>query len=639
MAMNMLSRWMDPLSRLPAGWRSAILALAHLAFFSAAYLGAFLFRFDLSIPPAYYDPVLKGLAALLVIKTVVFAYLKMFQGWWKYVSLYDIISLAYALAISALAFMAFNTLVLRPESFPRSIYLLDFTLSLVLLSGVRGALRLVREAVALSGAGSGARNLMIVGAGDAGDLLVREINRTRSLRLRPIVFVDDDPYKRGLRLHGIPVEGPIDRLGQLVARHDIEEIIIALPPEEQAQVRRVIERAGPLGVHTRILPAVEAMLEQEVSLHQLREVSIADLLRRDPVDLDLDRLASFLKDRRVLVTGAGGSIGSELCRQIARFAPARLILVEQGETPLFEIHRELISQGPENIVPCVANVADLTRMRAIFEEHRPEVVLHAAAYKHVPLMEASPAEAVKNNVRGTAVVASLSAELGVGTFVLISTDKAVNPTSVMGATKRITEWLIARQGQRSPETRFCAVRFGNVLGSNGSVVPIFRDQIRHGGPVTVTHPEMTRYFMTIPEAVQLVLQAASFESQSRLFILDMGRPVKIADLARDMIRLSGASEDTIPIVFTGIRPGEKLFEELTLDEEDVDRTAHAQIFVGRKSSDAPPSFDVLYPQLLDAADRGDHEGVRALLSALIPDYQAPHTDDTIIELPPRRAAR
>ncbi|TXD36664.1 polysaccharide biosynthesis protein [Lujinxingia vulgaris] len=639
MAMNTLSRWMEPLSRLPAGWRSVILALAHLVFFSAAYVGAFLFRFDLRIPAEYLPALGGGLLVLLAIKTAVFAYLKMFQGWWKYVSLYDIISLAYALAISALLFMAVNTLVLRPEIFPRSIYLLDFTLSLVLLGGVRGALRLVREAMALSATPRRARNLMIVGAGDAGDLMVREINRSPSLRLRPLLFVDDDPYKRGLRLHGIPVEGPIDRIAQLVARHDIEEIIIALPPEEQHQVRRVIELAGPLGVHARILPAVEAMLHQEISLDRLREVSIADLLRRDPVELDLESLAGFLKDRRVLVTGAGGSIGSELCRQIAGFSPSTLMLVEQAETPLFEIHRELNPQNDRPIVPCIASVADAARMRAIFEEHRPQVVLHAAAYKHVPLMEQSPAEAVKNNVRGTEIVARLSAEMGVATFVLISTDKAVNPTSVMGATKRVTEWIVARQGQEHPGTRFCAVRFGNVLGSNGSVVPIFRDQIRRGGPVTVTHPEMTRYFMTIPEAVQLVLQAASFESQASLFILDMGRPVRIADLARDMIRLSGANEAMIPIVFTGIRPGEKLFEELTLDEEEVDRTEHAQIFVGKKSSDPPEHFDALYCELLAAADRGDHPAVRVLLGELIPDYQSPHTDATVLELPRLRAAR
>ena len=360
---------------------------------------------------------------------------------------------------------------------------------------------------------------------------------------------------------------------------------------------------------------------------------------RGPVqDLDLEAVGKFLEDRVVMVTGAGGSIGSELCRQIARFSPARLVMVDCAETPLFSTRRQLADDHEHLIEACIGDVSDRRRMEAIFEEQSPDIVLHAAAYKHVPLMEANPSEAVKNNVRGTRVVAEVSAEMDVETFLLISTDKAVNPTSVMGATKRITELYVQQLRDEIADTRYCTVRFGNVLGSNGSVVPIFQQQIENGGPVTVTHPRMTRYFMTIPEAVQLVLQAASFETDDDLFILDMGSPVRIADLARDMIRLAGMTEDQIPIVYTGIRPGEKLYEELTLDQEAVDTTSHEKISVGRRAPETPTEFDAHLEAQLSAADGGDDHRVRHLLGVMIPGY-GPGDDDSIVDFGAARAAR
>ena len=639
MAVHRLVRWVERFEQLSRPARLAALVAVHILIFIAAYLGAFAFRFDFYIPAEIHGPMWQALGLVIAVKLGVFAVLRMFQGWWKYVSLYDVISLAHALAISAILFMGIHALLLRPEMFPRSIYLLDFTLSLVFLAGTRGSLRLVRETLSAHDGGRRLKNLLIVGAGDPGDLLVREITRADRLRYRPVVFLDDDLNKQGLRFHGIPVEGPLSRLPQVVEDYQVEEIIIALPAGQSERLRRVVELARDCELHPRILPAVETVLHGGVSLRQVREVSITDLLGRDPVELDIDALGRFIEDRVVMVTGAGGSIGSELCRQIIGFSPRRLVMVDCAETPLFAIHRELSTRHKGRISPRIADVSDHSRMEQVFAEQSPQIVLHAAAYKHVPLMEANPAEAVKNNVAGTRIVADLSKACNVDTFVLISTDKAVNPTSVMGATKRITELYIQRLATHCESTRFRAVRFGNVLGSNGSVVPIFRQQIREGGPVTVTHPEMTRYFMTIPEAVQLVLQAAAFDTDEDLFILDMGSPVRIADLARDMIRLSGRSEDEIPIVYSGVRPGEKLYEELSLHEETIDKTSHAKIFIGRHITQRPPDFEVRFAALLRAAKLGDDHRVRRLLGIIIPEYATPDSDDDIIDFGARRAAR
>jgi FlaA1/EpsC-like NDP-sugar epimerase len=412
-------------------------------------------------------------------------------------------------------------------------------------------------------------------------------------------------------------------------------LIIAMPSASRVQLRHVLELTQATKLDTKIIPAVESILEGGSTLNQIREVSISDLLGREAVKLDSRAIAEFIQDRVVLVTGAGGSIGSEICRQVIKFGPRKLVLVEHGETPLFFIHGELSRERGEQVVPEIATIVSRDRLDAIFREHKPEVVLHAAAYKHVPMMERHPAEAVKNNVVGTKNVADLSAAHGVDTFVLISTDKAVNPTSVMGATKRVTELYVrglqASKGV-SHQTSFCVVRFGNVLGSNGSVVPIFREQIRRGGPVTVTHPEMTRFFMTIPEASQLVLQAATLGEGGEVFILDMGEPVKIVDLARDMIRLSGLSEEEMPIAFTGLRPGEKLYEELSMDEEEVDDTAHKKIFVARRGA---PDFEQIrsdFEALVRAGEEDDALEIRRCLKRIVPSFKQPELPENVVSL-------
>ena len=633
-------QWLEEMPRLPRGIRLGLVLLMHVGIFTCAYVGAFMVRFDFNTPDEWRIVMWRTLWVVVLLKMLTFAWMRMFQGWWKYVSLRDVTQLARGLALGSVAFLVVNVFLISGGAFPRSIYVLDFGLALFLIGGARGSLRIVREAGRSMQFARGERsNLLIIGAGDTGETLLREIQKNPNLPYRPIGFLDDDAYKHGLRIHGVAVLGPVSSLSEVVEQQGIEQIIIAMPSARREQMRRVVEATRASGVSTKILPAVEAILEGRVSLGQLRDISISDLLGREPVKLDTQSIGRFIEGRRVLVTGAGGSIGSEICRQVLRFDPAQLIMVERGETPLFYIHRELRQDHDDKLHPYIASVTDRDRMEQIFAEHTPHIVLHAAAYKHVPLMERHPCEAVLNNVVGSQVVADIAGEYGCPNFVLISTDKAVNPTSVMGVTKRTTELYVLSRREAFPETEFIVVRFGNVLGSNGSVVPIFREQIERGGPVTVTHPEMTRYFMTIPEASQLVLQAAALGGGGELFILDMGQPVKIADLARDMIRLSGLTEDEIEIEFTGPRPGEKLFEELTLAAEGVDKTRHEKIFVGANDDTDVALLEEHLDGLIAAAREGDDYAVRTTLKRIVPKY-AWDAEENVVRLTPsrRRAA-
>lgn len=617
-----LLSWAQSLPTLPRHVRMLMVAMMHLTLFAAAFICAYLVRFDFNVPDVWLKVMWTTLPVILGCKLLVFGALRMYQGWWKYISLYDVVALFRALVIASTVFMLGNIFT-QFVTLPRSIYVLDFGLTLVLVGGARGSLRLLREAfITRVGPEQKLENTLIIGAGDTGETLIREINKNAHLPFKVIGFLDDDQHKQGLRIHNVSVLGQLADLEELVKKHNITTVIIAMPSASREQLRRAINLSKSLGLTTKILPAVESIIEGGLSLKQLREVSISDLLGRDAVRLDMQSIGRFLQGRVVMVTGAGGSIGSEICRQVLRFEPEALIMVERAETPLFFIERELIAQHSQSkLIPYIASIADADRMREIFLNHRPHVVLHAAAYKHVPLMEGNPSEAVKNNVVGTQVIADVAVEAGVETFVLISTDKAVNPTSVMGATKRVTELYIMEKHREQKTTRFCAVRFGNVLGSNGSVVPIFREQLRQGGPITVTHPEMTRYFMTIPEATQLVLQAGSLGEGGEIFILDMGEPVKIADLAKDMIRLSGLSEDEVEIKYTGVRPGEKLFEELAIDEDNMDRTRHDKIFVASKETQGLEQLSEQYRGLLQAARDGNDLEVRRTLKRLIPTYK------------------
>src|SRR6266545_4795459 len=464
---------------------------------------------------------------------------------------------------------------------------------LLLLGLIAGSRLLARSVIERPGTGLVARGkeVLVVGAGDAGQLVIREMQRNRQLGYTPIGLIDDDPRKKNLRIHGVRVLGTTEELAHILRDNRPDEVLIAIPSGSGAARQRIVTVTREGNVPVKTLPALYELISGESDLAtQIRPVQVEDVLGREPVDVDLEASASYLENETVLVTGAGGSIGSELCRQIARLGPQRLILVDQGETALFEIERELVDErGFAPSVPVLADVKSRTKMRQVFERYKPSVVFHAAAYKHVPLMEANPLEAVRNNALGTRVLAETAVDFGAERFVLVSTDKAVNPKTVMGQSKALCEWIVEAYGARTDiPTRFVAVRFGNVLGSSGSVIPIFRRQIERGGPVGVTHPEMTRYFMTIPEAVSLIVQAGSIGRSGQVFVLDMGEPVSIVELARNMIRLSGKEpERDVAIEFVGVRPGEKLHEELWGDGESVGDTPHPKILaVTRPSIDA-----------------------------------------------------
>jgi FlaA1/EpsC-like NDP-sugar epimerase len=464
------------------------------------------------------------------------------------------------------------------------------------VAGVRVARRLLNEARAARRRPHVARvPTLLIGAGRAGVLVAKEIANHPDVPFQAVGFLDDDPGKAGLTVHGVPVRGRTADLADAARATGATQAIITMTEARGDVMRSILALCKDAGVRAKVIPGVYQILDESVNLSRIRDVSIEDLLGRDPVSLDADLIRSFLQGKRVVVTGAGGSIGSELCRQVAQFAPSELLLVEQAEYPLFMIQQELLRDFPElATVPVVCDICDSARVEAVFRQYHPQIVFHAAAHKHVPMMELNPGEAVKNNVFGTRKVADAADRFGSEAFVLISTDKAVNPTSIMGATKRVAEMYIQSLSQVS-KTKYVAVRFGNVLGSTGSVVPIFKAQISEGRPVTVTHPEMQRYFMTIPEASQLVMQAAAMGDGGQIFVLDMGTPVKIVDLARELIRLSGFEPDVdIAIQFTGIRPGEKLFEEIAFDAEKMDRTQHEKIFIGRLS---PVGMDELRRRL------------------------------------------
>jgi FlaA1/EpsC-like NDP-sugar epimerase len=503
----------------------------------------------------------------------------------------------------------------------QAIFILDMFATIVLLGGLRMAVRLYHEEFLTEASGK-LKRFLIVGAGNAGEALLRELHRMPVGQYDMIGFIDDDPAKQGMNIHGIPVLGRVDQLPQICEQQNIEEIAIAMPSATAKQLRNVVQICEGAKVRFRTVPSIADIASGKYRVSQIRDVDINDLLGRETVKLDLDIIEQYLKSKVILVSGAGGSIGSEMCRQVCYFEPKLLLLLEQAENALFFIERELRKSFPKVAMETlICDITDKKRVERIFEKFKPEIVIHAAAHKHVPLMETNPGEAIKNNVVGTKMVADAADKYGVGHFVMISTDKAVNPTSIMGSSKRVAEMYIQDLNKTS-STRFVTVRFGNVLGSNGSVVPIFKSQIASGGPVTVTHPEMRRYFMTIPEASQLVLQAAAMGKGGEIFVLDMGEPVKIVDLAKELITLSGfrPGED-IEIVFTGIRPGEKLFEELSIKGEDMVPTRHAKI--GIWENNIPLTREHLR-QMIDSlivtADTQDYMQIVSAIKQMVPEY-------------------
>jgi FlaA1/EpsC-like NDP-sugar epimerase len=550
---------------------------------AGAWTLAFYLRFDQGLPPYYQTLLWRTILIVVAIKLVVFVAFGFYNRWWRYVSTRDMWGAARGVAVGCLVADVTVYLVspVNGLRLPRLIAVMDLLLTLAFIATSRMIARSVFERPQARSLIARGKEVIVVGAGDAGKLMLREMLRTPALGYTPTGLVDDDPKKQNMRLEGIRVLGTTADLPHILRDNRPDEVLIALPSASGETRQRIVELARNEDVPVKTLPGLHELIAGDLDLAgQIRPVQVEDVLGREPVEVDFEAVASYLRDQTVLVTGAGGSIGSELCRQISRVGPRRLILVDHGETPLFEIERELLDgRNFTAAVPVLADVKSPARMRQVFESYRPTVVFHAAAYKHVPMMEANPLESVRNNVLATKVVADVAAEFGAARFVLVSTDKALNPKAVYGQSKTLCEWIVEAYGARADiATRFVAVRFGNVLGSSGSVITIFRRQIERGGPVTVTDKEMTRFFMTIAEAAQLVVQAGAHGGRGEIFVLDMGEPVKIVDLARRMIELSGKEPDRdIAIEFTGIRAGEKVHEDLFGPEETIAATPHPKI--------------------------------------------------------------
>lgn len=599
--------------------RRLLLFAAHLGLAALSNWLAFLLRFDEDIPSQQWELFSSLLPLLLVVRALAFYPFRLYDGLWRYTSLWDVRDLALSIATSTLVFAGLVRFGMGIWSYPSSVFVIDALLLLCLLTGLRVLPRLVRESGWI---GAGRKRVLIVGAGDAGAMIVREMRNSPSYGYRPIGFIDDDPGKIGHRIHGVRVLGSRESLCRVIAEQVPGVVLVAMPSAAPATVRAVVKALEPYDLPIQTLPNLRDLLQCRVEVSQIRNLSIEDLLDRVPVDLDPEPLRKLVQGERVLVTGAGGSIGSELCRQVAGLSPAALILLDRYENGLFAVANELAAAGHGCVVPLIGDITEVGQMNRLFAEYRPTLVFHAAAHKHVPLMEANPCEAVLNNVKGTRIVAEAAHRHAVARFIFISTDKAVNPVSVMGASKGVAELLLQDLG-RSSRTIFATVRFGNVLGSNGSVVPLFLDQIRAGGPVTLTDPGMRRYFMLISEAVHLVLHAARLAQGGELFVLEMGEQISVVDLARNLIRLSGLVPDKdIALTYLGRRPGEKLVEELVSPHETVERTAVPKVLCVRQGQTRDPArLPALITRLEEAAAEGNVPDLSAALCAILPAYR------------------
>lgn len=577
--------------------RMLLLMVLDAVFTVLASYVAVLTRMEFKIDWWIWNNYLKVIGIDILITLVVYYVFKLYKSMWRYASIIEVRRLLLAVYCSDFLRMLLYVFVLKVE-LPRSWYFLEPCMLLILSSTLRflyRGMRSMKNDNSFFEQDKHLINVMIIGAGEAGNMLLREIKRSSHLPMRVVCFIDDDPLKQGYYMNDVPIVGNRDVIGEMVKKYEVNEIYIALPSASINERRELMTICNDTGCKIKLLPGIYQLMNGEVKVSKLRNVEIEDLLGRDPISVNMNQIASYVENRTVMVTGGGGSIGSELCRQVAARHPRKLIIVDIYENNAYDIQMELRNAHPElNLDVRIASIRDGEKIDALFNELRPEVVYHAAAHKHVPLMEDSPNEAIKNNVFGTLNVVRAADKYHVKRFVQISTDKAVNPTNIMGASKRMCEMIIQAFSRHS-RTVFTAVRFGNVLGSNGSVIPLFKKQIAHGGPVTVTDKNIIRYFMTIPEAVSLVMQAGIFANGGEIFVLDMGEPVKIDDLARNLIKLSGFTPDVdIPIIYTGLRPGEKLYEELLMDEEGLQKTENGSIFIGH-----PLDFDeeVYFEQL------------------------------------------
>jgi FlaA1/EpsC-like NDP-sugar epimerase len=615
-----------PMDKLSLRLRRTCVVIIHMVLVVIANEMAFLLRFDANVPQWATSAQLQMLPWLLGIRGLVFIPFSVYQGLWRYVGIWDIRNIVTSVALSSLAFYVITQSGLGPPVYPRSIVFIDALLLVCLCGGLRLATRILREGTPFGRPRrDGRKKVLIYGAGKAGELIARDISNNAFYHYSAVGFVDDDRSKVGQSIHGLPVLGTRKDLAAIIADQSPDEVLMAMPSAEAATVRSVVRDLEPFKVPITVLPNLRDILDGVVTVNQIRRLAIEDLLPRAPVGLDETPLRDLLVGRRVLITGAGGSIGSELCRQVAALRPDALVLFERSENALYAVTNLLADGGlSAGVHPLLGDVTDEARLDGAFAQFRPEVVFHAAAHKHVPLMEANPCEAVKNNVVGTRLVAEAAERHGAARFVLISTDKAVNPSSVMGATKRVAELILSERAHErvGGGTAFLTVRFGNVLGSNGSVVPRFLDQIKNGGPITITHPEIRRYFMLLPEAVQLILHVAGQGRDGGTYVLDMGDQIKIADMARNLIRLSGLIPDEdIKLEFVGLRPGEKLFEELIGSRETVLPSPIQKVFEVVGEEGRPAAFLRGELRRLERiAKLGDSSEVMRMLRRIVPEF-------------------
>jgi FlaA1/EpsC-like NDP-sugar epimerase len=610
------------------------LILADAVLLNVALWLSFWLRFGGTIPVFYRAAYWQIALFIVTMRLLLLLASGAYRGVWRYIGISDLVSVFKAITWGSVLIAACSFLAKRVEGvsaglrlewlsgYPLRVIVGEWLVGLILVGGLRAGLRLFKQyRTTVKFRHLDRKRVLIVGAGDAGEMVARQLMAHPEYGYLPVAFADDDPAKQNRRIHGLPILGGRDDMNAIIEGRDIEEMIIAIPSAPGEVVREVVEHCKRTNIKFKIVPGIKDIIEGEVNINQIREVELEDLLRRPTVNLNLEEISGYLANRTVLITGAGGSIGSELCRQVASFGPKLLLLLGRGENSLYEIAQELAQQHRDtSFEVLVGDIGDRVRMKQVLGDFQPKVVFHAAAHKHVPLMESNPGESVKNNVFGTRSIAEASLAAGVERFVMISTDKAVNPTSVMGATKRIAEDIV-KSLNGAGRTKFITVRFGNVLGSRGSVVPLFKKQIAAGGPLTITHPEVERYFMTIPEAVQLVIQAGAMGQGGEVFVLDMGKPIKIVDLAKDLIKLSGREPDRdIRIEFIGLRPGEKLYEELLTAEEGVNTTRNAQIYMAKARTFKARDFDKFLDQLEAAAAKGQHEKIVQALKQWLPSY-------------------
>lgn len=628
-------------------WRRLALAAIDALLIAAALWGGYLLRFA-EIYAFNVNQYMLVVPFFIVVRLLMFWAFRLYRGVLRYAGMGEMVAITAAVALGTAILLALNVgyqhLPLadwfpgytkyflldyaqtppRPYRVPIQVVLLESLLTLFGMALIRFSRRIVIYQALIVAEEAGAqrrRRLAIIGAADLGEAALRQINASPTRPWRPVAIVDDDPEKLGLHIHGVKVEGTISDLSHVIQRHEVEDVLVAVRDISPEKLREIVSACADANVRFQILPSVQDVMSGRVSLNQIRPVEIEDLLGREPVKLTLADDANYVRGKTVMITGAGGSIGSELCRQLVGLGPAAIVMYGHGENSIYEITQELSRAGHKNLIHSViGDIRDQKKLRATAEKFRPQIFFHAAAHKHVPLMEAHPEEAVKNNVVGTLYVADIADEIQAERFILISSDKAVRSTNVMGATKRLAEMIVFCKAQTS-KTLFTAVRFGNVLGSRGSVVPLFRRQIAAGGPVTITSPDVTRYFMTIPEAVSLVIQAGSMNQQRRLFLLDMGKPVRIVDLARNLIRLSGLEPDRdIEIKFTGLRPGEKICEELLTSGEDIKSTGMGKIFMTEPDDCEEAGLRLQLQELEALADANDGDAVKEKLRELVPDY-------------------